>query len=71
MINRNDSPFCSLSDAAEYLCLDEETVSAMRTTSEQYVHGKIRSRVIADNSKRNKVRLEKADVFKILKPFDI
>lgn len=71
MINRNSSPFCTLADAAEYLLLHEETVSAMRTRSEEYVPGKIRCRIIKDQSKRRKVRLLKEDVFRVLQPFEV
>jgi hypothetical protein len=71
MTEQADSPWCTRAEAASYLGFDDaQTVDSRLTKSEKFVAGKIRCRIMEDDSRLKKVRLWKADVLAMLPPFE-
>lgn len=71
MTASEQSPWCTRAEAAGYLGFEEvETIDAKLTQSQDFTPGKLRYRVMKDNSARSKVRVWRADVLAMLPPFE-
>lgn len=65
------SPWCTRAAAAGYLGFqDIESLDPKLTRSKTFEPGRIRYRTMADGAMRPKIRLWKADVLEMLKPFE-
>lgn len=67
---RQESPWCTLAEAADYLGYKRtETLDPRLTDSEKAIPGKIRRRILGVTGQR-RVRLWRKDVMALLPPFE-